>query len=76
MPLAAGVATLSKLQADIRSAENDVVKWLYRSVEVKDYKFGTLTTAVIPQSNLIMLGDSFRADVFLAAYDPQERDRT
>jgi gliding motility-associated protein GldM len=71
VPLAAGVATLSKLQADIRSAENDVVRWLYRSVESADYKFGTLTTAVIPQSNLVMVGDSFRADVFLAAYDPR-----
>lgn len=71
VPLAAGIASLSKLQADIRSAENDLVKWLYRSVEQDDYKFGTLTTAVIPQSNLIMVGDSFRADVFLAAYDPR-----
>ncbi len=70
VPLAAGVSTLSKLQADIRAAENDMVKWLYRSVEFSDYKFGTLTTAVVPQSNLIMAGDSFRTDVFLAAYDP------
>lgn len=70
VPLAAGIATLSKLQADIRAAENDMVKWLYRSVEHEDYKFGTLTTAVIPNSALVMAGDSFRADVFLAAYDP------
>jgi gliding motility-associated protein GldM len=73
VPLAAGVATLSKLQADIRSSENDVVKWLYRQVDSKDYKFGTLTTAVVPQSSLVMQGDSFRADVFLAAYDPMNR---
>ncbi len=73
VPLAAGIATLSKLGSDVRSAENDIVKWLYGQVEEKDYKFGTLTTAVIPQSNLIMLGDSFRADVFLAAYDPLNR---
>lgn len=73
VPLAAGVATLSKLQADIRSSENDVVKWLYRQVESKDYKFGTLMSAVVPQSPLIMAGDSFRADVFLAAYDPKNR---
>lgn len=71
VPLAAGIATLSKLQADIRAAENDMVKWLYRSAEEKDYRFGTLTTAVVPQSSLIMVGDSFRADVFLAAYDPR-----
>lgn len=73
VPLAAGVATLSKLQADIRSSENDVVKWLYRQVESKDYKFGTLMSAVVPQSPLVMQGDSFRADVFLAAYDPKNR---
>ncbi|MCB9177801.1 MAG: gliding motility protein GldM [Flavobacteriales bacterium] len=73
VPLAAGVATLSKLQVDIRSSENDVVKWLYRQVDRKEHRFSTLTTAVIPQSNLVMLGDSFRADVFLAAYDPKNR---
>ena len=71
VPLAAGIAALSKLQSDIRSAENDMVKWLYRSVGLKDHKFSTLTTAVVPQSSLIMVGDSFRADVFLAAYDPK-----
>ncbi len=75
VPLAAGVATLSKLQADIRAAENDLVKWLYRSAEMDDYRFGTLTGAVVPQSNLVMAGDSFRADVFLAAYDPENPAR-
>ena len=75
VPLAAGVATLSKLQADIRAAENDMVKWLYRSAEMDDYRFGTLTGAVVPQSNLVMAGDSFRADVFLAAYDPENPAR-
>lgn len=73
VPLAAGVAALSKLQADIRSSENDMVKWLYRSVGSKDHGFSDLTAAVIPQSTLIMQGDSFRADVFLAAYDPKNR---
>ncbi|MBK9417684.1 MAG: gliding motility protein GldM [Flavobacteriales bacterium] len=71
VPLAAGVATLTKLQADIRHAEHDVLRWLHRSVSAGDHSFSRLTTAVIPQSDLVMLGDSFRADVFLAAYDPQ-----
>lgn len=75
VPVAAGIATLSKIQTDIRSAENDVLKWLFRSVEMKDYKFGTLTTAVVPQNSFIMQGDSFRADVFLAAYDPRNRPK-
>ncbi len=70
VPLVAGVASLSKLQADIRSAENDVVRAIHRSVNEKTYAFTELVSAVIPQSNYITVGDSFRADVFLAAYDP------
>lgn len=69
VPLVAGIATLSKLQADIRSAENDVVRALYRSVNGDSHAFTNLMSAVIPQSNYITVGDSFRADVFLAAYD-------
>jgi gliding motility-associated protein GldM len=75
VPLAAGIATLSKLQADVRAAENDMVKWLYRSVEAADHKFGTLTAAVVPTSAWVMAGDSFRADVFLAAYEPTNPPR-
>lgn len=69
VPLAAGIATLSKLQTDVRAAENDLVKWLYRAAELDDVRFSTVTTAVMPQSTLVLQGDSFRADVFLAAYD-------
>ena len=75
VPLVAGIAAMSKLQADIRSAENDIVKWLYREVESSDYKFNALTAAVIPRSPMVMLGDTFRADVFLAAYDDMNPPR-
>lgn len=69
VPLAAGIATLSKLQADVRAAENDLVKWLYRAADADDLRFNAVTTAVMPVSTLVLQGDSFRADVFLAAYD-------
>ncbi|MEZ4756337.1 MAG: gliding motility protein GldM [Flavobacteriales bacterium] len=75
VPLAAGIATLSKLQADVRAAENDLVKWLYRAAEADDVRFSTLTTAVMPHSTLVLQGDSFRADVFLAAYDTRNPAR-
>jgi gliding motility-associated protein GldM len=75
VPLAAGIATLSKLQTDVRAAENDLVKWLYRAAERDDVRFSTITTAVMPQSTLVLQGDSFRADVFLAAYDARNPAR-
>lgn len=73
VPLAAGVATLSKLQTDVRSAESDLVKWLYGSATRGTYTMSALTSAVIPQSSVVMLGDTFRADVFLAAFDEKNR---
>ncbi len=73
VPLAAGIAALSKLQADIRSAENDMVKWLYRSASIHDHVVSSMAPAVLSQSTVVMLGDSFRAEVFLAAYDEKVR---
>ena len=75
VPLVAGIAHLSKLQADIRSAENDVVKWLYRSATTETRVMSNVASAVVPRSNVVMLGDTFAADVFLAAYDEKNRAR-
>ncbi len=75
VPLAAGVAALSKLQADVRSAENDMVKWLFRSATQDARIMSSLASAVVPRSTVVMLGDSFVADVFLAAYDEKNKAR-
>ena len=73
VPLAAGIAHLSKLQADVRSAENDVVRWLYRSATMDMTVMSDVAAAVIPRSPIVMVGDTFSADVFLAAYDAKNR---
>lgn len=75
VPLVAGIAHLSKLQADIRSAENDVVKWLYRQGSAGATMVSDLTSAVVPRSSVVLVGDTFAADVFLAAYDSKNRAR-
>lgn len=73
VPLAAGIASLSKLQTDIRGAENDMVKWLFRSATDQTYAMSSLASAVIPKSSVVMVGDAFDADVFLAAYDEKNK---
>ncbi len=75
VPLAAGIAALSKLQADVRSAENDMVKWLFRSATQDARIMSSLASAVVPRSTVVMVGDSFVADVFLAAYDEKNKAR-
>ena len=75
LPLAAVVTNLSKIQADIRNAEADIVKALFRNVSADDFKFDTLAAKVIPQSNYVLMGDSFRADVFVAAFSSTQEPR-
>lgn len=69
IPLAATITNLSKLQTDVRNTESDVVSYLMADVEASSYKFTKLRPIAIPQTNYVLQGDTFRADVFLAAYD-------
>ena len=69
VPLAATTAILSKLQSDVRNAESDVLGNLFQDVEKASFKFTELRAVVIPEKTYVLEGDSFRANVFLAAYD-------
>lgn len=69
VPTAATVTLLTKIQTDVRNAESDVVKYLFSSVDADDFKFTNLDAAIIPSSNYIIQGDTFKAEVFLAAFD-------
>jgi gliding motility-associated protein GldM len=75
VPLAAVITYLSSLQLDVENAKANMLSELLSGVEGKDYKFTNLTPLVIPQSNYIMRGDTFRADVLLAAYDASNAPR-
>lgn len=69
VPAAATLTLLTKMQTDVRNAESDVIKYLLTKVDAATYKFTNLAPAVIPQSNYVLEGDSFKAMVFLAAFD-------
>lgn len=69
VPLAAVMPLMSKMIVDVQDAQEDVLSWLLGGIEAKSYKFTDLKPLVVPESNYILRGDSFRADVLLAAYD-------
>ena len=71
VPLAAAVTVMSKIQADIRTAENEIINRLLGDVEGKSFKFNTLTPIVKPQSSYVTAGGTYRANIFLGAYDDQ-----
>jgi gliding motility-associated protein GldM len=69
VPLAAVMPLMTKMTLDIQDIQDDVLSWLLGSVDAKSYKFTNLMPLVVPESNYILRGDSFRADVLLAAFD-------
>jgi gliding motility-associated protein GldM len=69
MPLVAAVTILSKIQADVRNAEADVIKFLQQEIDAGSLKFTNAEGIQIAPYNYIFKGDSFIADVFIAAKD-------
>jgi gliding motility-associated protein GldM len=67
IPLAAVITNLSKIQTDVRNAESDVVKYLFREVDASDFKFDTLAAKIIAP-NLVFAGDEYKAEIFVAAF--------
>ena len=72
MPLIAAVTILSKIQADVRNAEADVINFLKQEIDATSLKFTSAEAIQIAPSNYIFLGDTFKADVFIAAKDTNQ----
>ena len=69
LPLAATMSILSKVQNDVRSSQSDVVNYLYAKVDEASFKFTGIKPLVIPESNYVLRGGQYKADIMLAAYD-------
>lgn len=75
IPLVGAVTLLSKLQTDVRSVEFDAVKYLFNQIEAESFPFNKLKAQVIAKSNFVLKGDSYEAEVFLAASDTTQNPR-
>ncbi len=68
-PLVASLTILSKLKNDVKNAEATTVDYLLKEMDVETMKFDTIAAKVIPESNYVMLGEEYKAQVFLAAFN-------
>ena len=73
MPVAASVTLLTKLQSDIRYVEGEVLSNLLNNVDVGDYRVNQITAQVIPESQIVMRGSPYRANIVLSAVDSTKR---
>ena len=73
VPLIAAVTNLSKLQQDIYNIESEAIAFFASEVNASDFKFSDVDVAVIPNSNYVVKGSEYSAEIYLTAYDPSLR---
>ncbi len=72
-PLVAVLTLLSKIQIDVKNSEANVINHLYAQIDAGSFLFNKLGARVIPSSSVVLQGDEYVADVFLAAEDTTQQ---
>ncbi|MFH1004015.1 MAG: gliding motility protein GldM [Bacteroidota bacterium] len=67
-PVVAVISLLTKMQNDVKNVEADIVNSLYKRIDVSSFKFDTLSARVVANSNYVLIGEEYRAEVFMAAF--------
>ena len=75
MPVAAAVTLLTKLQSDIRYAQGEVLNNLLSSIDIGDYRVNMIEAQVIPESQIVMRGSQYKANIVLSAIDSTKRPK-
>lgn len=67
------VATnLNRLITEVRNAEFDAVNTLYGAISADDFKFDQISARVVPRSQIVLAGESYEAEIFVAAFDSRQ----
>lgn len=72
-PVAAAVTLLTKIQNDVRYAEGEVLHQLISNIDVKDVRVNQINAYVIPNSQTVVRGSKFSAQIIMAAVDTTQR---
>jgi gliding motility-associated protein GldM len=73
MPVGAVVTIFTKLQSDIRYAEGEVLHILMNNIDVGDFRVNQIKAYVIANSENVVRGGSYRANIVLSAEDSTQR---
>ena len=75
MPVSATITLLTKIQADLRNTESEVVSYLKNQVDASDFRVNKITAEVIPDASYITRGGTYKARIILAAVDSTKRPK-
>lgn len=66
--MAATMCILAGIKNDIKNAESDVVGLLLKAITADDFSFDAVEAKVVPNSNYVIAGEEFQADIFVSAH--------
>jgi gliding motility-associated protein GldM len=69
---AACYTLLNKTIGEIRNIEYETVNYLFSAIDKSSHKFDNVSAKVIPNSRIVFAGDSYEADIIVAAYDSRQ----
>lgn len=67
-PMAAVITDISMFQNQVKNRESEALAVLMKNITTAEFDFDEIAVKIIPKSNYVVLGDSFKADVIVAAY--------
>ncbi|MBR1878985.1 MAG: gliding motility protein GldM [Paludibacteraceae bacterium] len=73
MPVGASMVILTKLQNDVRATESQLIQYLMDRTDAGDLRVNKLNAYVIPNSNYVIRGGKYTAQIILAAVDSTQR---
>ena len=69
IPLTAALTALTKIQADLKNTESDVVKKILGEADKAVINLDRFQAVAIAPSSYILVGQQYKAEVFLTAFD-------
>ena len=69
LPAAGVLALMTKMQSDVRNTESSMLSYLLGQIGKSDMKFNAIKAVVNSPSNYVLVGQPYKAEVFIAAYD-------
>lgn len=73
IPLVGVVTILTLDQSSLLNTEAEIIRYLYSSIDAESFKFNKLAALVIPNSRYVLKGETFKAQIMLAAIDTTQK---
>jgi gliding motility-associated protein GldM len=69
VPLISTLPLLSNMQVDVLNCEALLLDHFFKQIDAQDVRVNAFDVVVVPESSTILKGETFKANVMLAAYD-------